>query len=122
MRTLHFIILLAFCSLAYGQENSTDIDSLVKIASSGLTEKQIVTFAKETSSLSIGPWKIPVSKNTYVKFLRQKRKFEVEFSLQNGTAVTSAEDAKVKKAWFTLAFNSKQSAKEFVRLFNKISK
>ncbi|GHN00129.1 hypothetical protein WSM22_16180 [Cytophagales bacterium WSM2-2] len=122
MKIIYSLILLLLCELAYSQKRTNDIDELIKITNSGLAEKQTVSFSKETSTLTIGTWKIPVSRDTQVKFFRNKGKYEVEFMLQRGTVVTSTSDVNAKKAWFTLTFNSRQSAKEFTRLFSKASK
>ncbi len=110
-------ILLITITLA-GHSQSNDILELVKITSSGLINKQEVSFNSETSSLIVGNWVIPVSSNTHVKILKGN---QVEFSLQKGTAVTSLDDSLLRKAWFTLSFNSRKSAKEFINAFNKIS-
>jgi hypothetical protein len=116
MKLLISLFLITISLTAYSQ--SDDISDLVKITSSGLAEKQNVSYDSETSSLVVGSWIIPVSSNTFVKISKGN---QVEFSLQKGTAVTSSEDSQLRKASFTLTFNSRKSAKEFINAFTKAS-
>ena len=116
MKLLISLFLLTITIAAHSQSN--DISELIKITSSGLKEKQNVSYKSETSSLLIGNWVIPVSKNTQVKKRKGK---EVEFSLQKGTAVTSLEYPELRNAQFILTFNSRKSAKEFINAFTVAS-
>lgn len=88
------------------------------MATTGLTEQHTVAFNEQTNSLQIDEWNIPVSKNTLVKL---GKKSTVEFLLQRGTAVTSSNDPQVKKAWFSLSFTSRKSAKAFINAFNQVA-
>ena len=117
MRLFFLIFLISTTAVSYSQ--SSDILELIKITSSGLIDKQEVSFNSETSSLIVGNSVIPVSSNTHVKILKGN---QVEFSLQKGTAVTFLDDPLLRKAWFTLSFNSSKSAKEFIHAFTKSNK
>lgn len=117
MKLLFLFSLVTIQLVSYSQSHETN--ELVKIASSGLKEKQEVSYNAETSSLLVDNWVIPVTRNTFVRILENN---QVEFLLQRGTAVTSLQDTTLRRAWLTLPFISRKAANEFIHAFqNSIS-
>ena len=118
-----FIILLFTVSLTFGlhaqQDNSSE---LVKVTKHGLTETKEVSYRSSPAVLQVDHYLIPISPDTHVKFRKEKEYYSVWFALQNGTAVTSTNDALWRRASFELTFKSKQEAKNFIRLFEEASR
>ncbi len=121
MKKLKLIIPLFFSLTGFVQSGTKTLDNLIATTKEGLQQVQEVAYDNQTNSLKVGDWIIPISENTHVKVELKKSVFEVEFSLQKGTAVTSAKDAKWRRASFALSFKSKQSAKKFTSLFQELT-
>jgi hypothetical protein len=120
MKKLLVITFLLAQFMSYGQTQSS-VDKLIQSAKDGLSQKKEVAFDNSTNSLQVGEYIIPVSQNTLVKVEVENGKYEVEFSLQKGTAVKNTLDPNWKRASFALPFKSRQAAKNFIHLFQEIT-
>jgi hypothetical protein len=121
MKKLKLIILLFIPSIAFTQSGTKTLDNLIATTKEGLQQPKEIAYDHQTNSLKIGDWIIPISENTLVKVELEKDQYEVEFSLQKGTAVTSAKDANWRRASFALSFKSRQAAKKFTNLFQELT-
>lgn len=113
---LVFLNLLSVASLA----QSTEAE-LIQVTKEGIREAKEVTFTAAGNTLQIGDLLFPVSTNTHVKLKHENSIDQVEFFLQKNTTIRSITDSSFKRAWFALPFKSQSEAKEFVRLFQKVS-
>jgi hypothetical protein len=120
MKKLLTIIFLLVQFVCYGQSPSS-IDKLIQTTKDGLSQKKEVTFDNSSNSLQVGEYIIPVSQNTLVKVEAENGKYEVEFSLQKGTAVKNTLDPNWKRASFALPFKSRQAAKNFINIFEELT-
>jgi hypothetical protein len=118
MKKLITLLFMASVSLSLiaQQEDSSD---LVQVTKHGLKETKEVSFHTSPAVLQVDHYLIPISQSTHIKFRKEKEKYSVWFALQNGTAVTSTNDAQWRKASFELTFKSKQAARNFIRLFEE---
>jgi hypothetical protein len=119
MKSILIILLSLMQITSYAQDDL--INKLIRTTKEGLQQKNEVTFDNQSTSLQVGEWIIPVSKNTLVKVEFENGHYEVEFSLQKGTAIRSTSDPNWRRASFALPFNSRQAAKDFIHLFQKIT-
>ncbi len=120
MKSILVVLLLLLRITSYAQ-NDDLIGKLIVTAKEGLQQKKEVTFDNQSNSLRIGEWIIPVSKNTLVKIEFENSYYEVEFSLQKGTAIRSTADSNWRRASFALSFKSQEAAKNFAHLFQEIT-
>jgi hypothetical protein len=109
---------LLFCfSESHAQSHNEAIAELLESTHNGLSTRQKVTYDKESSTLHINDWIIPLEHTTHVQTVLREGHWHVDFLLQEGTAITSGADPAIKKAWLSLSFKSVFSAKDFVRKF-----
>lgn len=121
MKKLKLFVLLFLPAIAFAQTGTDTIDKMLLAAKEGLQQPKEVTYDNQTNSLKVGDWIIPISENTHVKVEFEKGVYEVEFSMQKGTAVTNTKDVNWRRASFALPFKSKQSAKKFTSLFQELT-
>jgi hypothetical protein len=114
------IALFFTASVSFGliaqPENSSDI---VQVTKRGLKEPKEVYLHSSPIVLQVGHYLIPISPNTQIKVRKEKENYSVWFALQNGTSITSINDAQWRRASFELSFKSKPAAKNFIRLFEE---
>ena len=115
------IVLLSLVSITSNAQNDDLINKLILTTKEGLQQKKEVTFDNQSTSLQVGEWIIPVSKNTLVKIEFENGYHEVEFNLQKGTVVRSTADSNWRRASFALSFKSRKAAKNFIHLFREIT-
>jgi hypothetical protein len=115
------IISLFFMSIVSYAQNDGLINKLIQTTKEGISQKKEVAFDNSTYGLQVGECIIPVSQNTLVKVEVENGKYEVEFSLQKGTAVTNTLDPSWKRSSFALSFKSQQAAKDFIRFFQDVT-
>jgi hypothetical protein len=115
------IISLFFISIVSYAQNDDLINKLIQTTKEGISQRKEVAFDNSTYGLQVGEYIIPVSQNTLVKVEVENGKYEVEFSLQKGTAVTNTLDPSWKRASFALSFKSQQAAKDFIRFFQDVT-
>jgi hypothetical protein len=112
------VLFLMFLSIPAFPQATGDQPALVQAATVGLAESREVRLADDGMSLVVGEFVIPVSSQTHVKPAKRKATV-VEFSLQQGTAITNTNDPSWKRAFFSLEFKSRDEAKKFVEAFRK---
>jgi hypothetical protein len=120
MKKLFTITFLLVQFVCYSQSQSF-VDKLIQTTKEGISQRKEVAFDNSTYGLQVGEYIIPVSQNTLVKVEVENGKYEVEFSLQKGTAVTNTLDPSWKRASFALSFKSQQAAKDFIRFFQDVT-
>jgi hypothetical protein len=120
MKARMLVLLSSMLTTSFAQHNDL-IDKLIVTTKEGLYQNKEVTFDNQSATLQIGEWLIPVSKNTLVKIEFENGFYEIEFSLQKGTAIGTTADLNWKRASFALPFNSRQAAKNFIHLFEEIT-
>ncbi len=76
-------------------------------------------YDEEAKVVSVKKFRIPVSKNTKLKFDKKKGS-NVIFAMQNHTSITEATDPAVKKASFEIPFRTRDGAVSFITFFNKL--
>ncbi|MBY0434310.1 MAG: hypothetical protein K2U26_09390 [Cyclobacteriaceae bacterium] len=121
MKKLTFIIPLFFSLTGFAQSATKTLDNLIATTKEGLQQAQEVVYDNQANSLKVGNWIIPLSQNTLTKVESENGQYEVEFSLQKGTAVTSATDANWKRASFALSLKSQELAEKFSSLFHELT-
>ena len=121
MKNILFVFLVAWTISGLAQTTTNPIDQLIQVTKKGLQQPKEVSFDNQIYCLKVGEWIIPVSKNTLTKIEEEKGQYEVEFSLQKGTAVKSSADPDWKRASFVLTFKSKQAAKNFIAHFKELT-
>lgn len=121
MKNILFVFLVAWTTSGLAQTTTNPIDQLIQVTKNGLQQPKEVSFDNQIYCLKVGEWIIPVSKNTLTKIEVEKDQYEVEFSLQKGTEVTSSADLNWKRASFALPFKSKQAAKNFIAHFKELT-
>ena len=121
MKKLTFIIPLFFSLTGFAQSATKTLDNLIATTKEGLRQAQEVVYDNQAHSLKVGNWIIPLSQNTLTKVESENGQYEVEFSLQKGTAVTSATDANWKRASFALSLKSQELAEKFSSLFHELT-
>jgi hypothetical protein len=114
-------VLFSFMSITSYAQNDDLINKLILTTKEGLQKKKEVIFDNQATSLHIGEWIVPISRNTLVKVEFENGYYEVEFSLQKGTTIRSTSDPNWRRASFALSFNSQQAAKNFIHLFQEIT-
>lgn len=107
--------------ISFSQQSNADIKKLIEITDNGILENKEISFDDELNSLIIGNLVIPVSKQTYVKRIKKKGHHYVEFSLQEGTAITSTANPDLRRAWLLLQFKSRAPAKDFIKQFKNVA-
>jgi hypothetical protein len=115
------IVFLVLPIIGNAQKEVSPIDELIQVTKDGLSQKKEVVFNNQTNTLQIGEYLIPISKNTVAKVEFENKKYEVEFSLQKGTAIKSNIDPNWKRASLALPFRSQEIAKKFVHLFENLT-
>lgn len=118
--------LLLICMLipiaSFSQQSNADIQKLLQVTNEGIMDHKDIGFDERENNLIISDLIIPVSKETLVKRIKHKGHHSVEFSLQEGTAITSTANSDFRKAWLILEFKSRAQAKDFIKHFKNISK
>lgn len=121
--SLLIICLIAFKSVA---QRSTDVyisnlQTLFKAENP--TSSVPVQWLEKEKIVQIGDYLYPVGETTVLKWVKnQDTGFSVEFFMQQGTAVSQADNPAFRRAWWKLSFSSKESCKEFVKLFEGLKK
>ena len=62
----------------------------------------------------------PLAETTQVRWEKQAGKHQVEFFLQQGTAVTSVNDPTFRRAYWSIGLSSKRACREFIHLFGRL--
>jgi hypothetical protein len=112
------LLLLMFLSIPAFSQAPEDQTALVHATTVGLAESKPVRMTDDGKSLIVGEFVIPVSIETHVKPAKRRSAW-VEFSLQQGTAITNSNDPSWRRASFSLEFKSKEAAKKFLAAFQR---
>jgi hypothetical protein len=112
------VLFLMVLSIPAFSQVSEDKTALVHATTVGLAETREIRLADDGKSLIVGEFVIPVSTNTHVKTAKRRATW-VEFSLQQGTAITSTNDPSWRRASFSLEFKSREAAKKFLAAFQR---
>ena len=115
------IVLLSLVSIMSYAQHDVLISKLILTTNDGLQQQKEVTFDNRSNSLHVGECIIPVSKNTLVNVDFENGHYEVEFSLQKGTAIRSTADSNWRRASFALSFKSRKAAKNFIHSFREVT-
>lgn len=123
LTSLLVICLIAFKSVA---QCGTDVyisNLQTLFAKENPAASPVVKWLEKERAMQIGNYLYPVGESTVLKFREDEEKgYLVEFFMQNGTAVSKANDPTFRRAWWTLSFSSKNSGREFFKLFEGLKR
>lgn len=120
MKHLLLLALFSVALLSHAQQKST-LKSLQKVYATQVTwqEPGELTYNEQEKIIQARNFRIPVSKDTHLKFDKRKGN-SVIFALQNNTSITDANDPSIKMAYFEMPFKTKDAAVSFITHFNNL--
>jgi hypothetical protein len=118
MKSFLAVIALFACVTVTSAQTNPTVDQLKKVYMENVSWPDAGELSYDAGErlLSVKNYRIPVSKNTLVR----TDKNSVHFAMQQGTAVTDANDPSWRRAEFIIPFSDKKSAAEFVKRFNEL--
>lgn len=116
---LSLTVLLAGQGFCQSRVNDDAARLQALLVQASAKEMPVQVLEKE-AAVQINEYVFPLAETTLVRYEKEHGKYAVKFFLQNGTAITRADDPTFRRAFWAIELPSRQACQEFIALFDQL--